>query len=61
MFMFNCILRRLEAESNDIIEDLASEIGVASQYAFGFDTYGEQWNGLHINQTLVALAIYSHG
>jgi len=61
MFIFNCILRRLEAESNDLIEDLAGEIGVASQHAFGFDTYGEQWNGLHINQTLVALAIYSHG
>jgi hypothetical protein len=23
----------------------------------GFDTYGEQLNGLHINQTLVAVAI----
>jgi len=23
----------------------------------GFDTYGEQLNGLHINQTLVALAL----
>ncbi len=60
MFMFNCILRRLEAESTDIIKDLACEIGTVSHHAFGFDTYGEQWNGLHINQTLVALAIYSH-
>ena len=60
MFVFNCILRRLEAESTDTIQQHASEIGAISKHAFGFDTYGEQWNGLHINQTLVALAIYEH-
>lgn len=60
MLIFNCILRRLEAESTDTIQQHASEIGAISNHAFGFDTYGEQWNGLHINQTLVALAIYDH-
>ena len=60
MFVFNCILRRLEAESTDTIQEHASEIGAISRHAFGFDTYGEQWNGLHINQTLVALALYDH-
>lgn len=60
MFVFNCILRRLEAESTDTIADHASEVGAISRHVFGFDTYGEQWNGLHINQTLVALAIYDH-
>lgn len=60
MFVFNCILRRLEAESIDIIQDLADKVGAVSSHTIGFDTYGEQWNGLHINQTLVALAIYDH-
>lgn len=60
MFVFNCILRRLEAESSDTIQQHAGEIGAISKHAFGFDTYGEQWNGLHINQTLVALAIYDN-
>jgi hypothetical protein len=58
MLMFNCTLRCVEAESTDIIKLLASEVGAISDHVFGFDTYGEQWNGLHINQTLVALAIY---
>jgi len=60
MFVFNCILHRLEAESSDTIQQHASEIDAISKHAFGFDSYGEQWNGLHINQTLVALAIYDH-
>jgi len=60
MFVFNCILRRLEAESTNIIQELASKFGKVSNHTFGFDTYGEQWNGLHINQTLVALALYEH-
>ncbi len=56
--MFNCTLRCVEAESDDIIQQHASAISAISDHTFGFDTYGEQWNGLHINQTLVALAIY---
>ncbi len=60
LFVFNCILRRLEAESSNIIQNLATEFGTISNHTFGFDTYGEQWNGLHINQTLVALALYDH-
>jgi len=60
MFVFNCTLRCLEAESTGIIHDLASEFGAISDHTFGFDTYGEQWNGLHINQTLVALALYDN-
>ncbi len=56
--MFNCTLRCVEAESRNIIQQHASTIGAISDHAFGFDTYGEQWNGVHINQTLVALAIY---
>lgn len=58
--MFNCTLRCIEAESTDIIQQQASEIGAISDHVIGFDTYGEQWNGLHINQTLVALALYDY-
>ncbi len=59
-FMFNCMLRCVEAESSNVIQQHASEIAAISSHVFGFDTYGEQWNGLHINQTLVALAIFEH-
>ena len=60
MLMFNCTLRCLEAESRQIIQHHARAAASVSDHVFGFDTYGEQWNGLHINQTLVALALYDH-
>jgi hypothetical protein len=51
---FDCILRRLEFEERG----LADEVGafLAAQRAIGFSTYGEQFNGMHMNQTLVAVA-----
>ncbi len=58
MLLFNCTLRCVEAESTGVIQQHACEIAAISNHTFGFDTYGEQWNGLHINQTLVALALY---
>jgi len=60
MLVCNCILRRLEAESHNSIQDLARVLQHSSKHVFGFDTYGEQWQGLHINQTMVALALYDH-
>jgi hypothetical protein len=54
MLTFDCILRRLEFEERG----LADEVGafLAEHRAIGFSTYGEQFNGMHMNQTLVAVA-----
>jgi len=51
---FDCILRRLDSESRQVrhtIEDLYDRYGVA-----GFHTYGEQFNAMHLNQTLTGIA-----
>jgi len=61
ILIFNCILRQLESKSTDCLQGMASEVGVMSKHVIGFDTYGEQWQGLHINQTMVALAMFNHG
>ncbi len=54
---FNCILRSLEAQEGDTHARLGTVYERLGAPMIGFDTYGEQLNGLHINQTLVALAI----
>ena len=50
---FNCILRFLEAQKKKINEQLFKTLNIAP--VIGFDTYGEQFNTLHINQTLTIL------
>jgi hypothetical protein len=54
MLTFDCVLRRLEYEEHA----LKSEVGeiMARNSAYGFSTFGEQFNGMHMNQTLVAVA-----
>lgn len=54
---FNCILRALEAERAGLHEAIGQLLEGYTESLVGFDTYGEQLNGMHINQTLVALAI----
>ncbi len=52
---FDCVLRRVEfavTQRTDEISALLAEFGV-----FGCSTYGEQFNGLHMNQTLTGIAI----
>jgi hypothetical protein len=51
----DCILRRLEMEKRG----LAGEIGqlMAANHVFGFSTYGEQFNSLHVNQTFTGVAL----
>lgn len=52
----DCILRRKEAEQNQMsgaLSKLYSEYNVV-----GFSTYGEQINTMHVNQTLTGVAIY---
>jgi hypothetical protein len=51
---FDCILRRLDAENRQIrrsLDDLYRRFGVV-----GFHTYGEQFNAMHLNQTLTGIA-----
>ena len=51
---FDCILRRLDAESRQVrhkVEEIYNRFGVA-----GFHTYGEQYNAMHLNQTLTGIA-----
>lgn len=57
LIAFNCILRALEASGGNHHEGIGELLQQAAATSIGFDTYGEQLNGLHINQTLVALAI----
>jgi len=57
LLFFNCTLRRLESDQTESSKQMADMMQAAADHAVGFDTYGEQWQGLHINQTLVGLAL----
>lgn len=51
----DCFLRRLEAE-------LTGEVEAVSEFlrhhkVIGFNTYGEQFDGMHINQTFTGVVI----
>ena len=51
---FDCILRRLDAENRQIrhqVDKLYRKYNVV-----GFHTYGEQFNAMHLNQTLTGIA-----
>ncbi len=51
---FDCVLRRLDAENRQIrhqMEDLYRRHRIV-----GFHTYGEQYNAMHLNQTLTGIA-----
>lgn len=51
----DCILRRLELEAKNSSSQMAD---VLSKYNFfGFSTYGEQYKGVHVNQTLTGVMI----
>ena len=47
----------MESDRTDSHEDICQVMNRRSRHVIGFDTYGEQLDGLHINQTLVALAL----
>lgn len=53
---FNCILRALEASKIECHGKLETIVKELTSNMIGFDTYGEQLNGMHINQTLVGIA-----
>lgn len=51
---FDCVLRRLDAENHQtrrLVEGLYRDYHV-----IGFHTYGEQYNAMHLNQTLTGIA-----
>jgi len=50
-----CILRRLEIKQSHL-EDRVGEV-LRRNNTTGFSTYGEQFRGVHVNQTLVGIAI----
>lgn len=51
---FDCVLRRIEFESQDIDGEAGTILAEAG--TVGFSTYGEQYDALHMNQTLVGVA-----
>jgi hypothetical protein len=52
----DCILRRLEVEQIQGLRDM-SRIYAANN-VIGFNTYGEQFGSVHVNQTFTGVAIY---
>ncbi|WP_432467699.1 nitric oxide-sensing protein NosP [Agarivorans sp. Z349TD_8] len=53
----DCILRRLEAVEKGINLLIAEQLD--AHHAIGFNSYGEQYYGVHMNQTLTGIAIGS--
>lgn len=51
----DCFLRRLEIEGDGASEQVS--VFLKRQQVIGFNTYGEQFNGMHINQTFTGVAI----
>jgi len=51
----DCILRKLEISQNSLT-DRTGEILLRNN-TIGFNTYGEQFHGVHVNQTFVGIAI----
>ena len=53
---FDCIFRRIDAESRQKGAEVSRIL--AQNRVIGFSTYGEQFGGLHVNQTLTGVAFY---
>jgi len=51
----DCILRNLELDQRGIRDEVSSLM--ADNNVIGFSTYGEQFNAMHVNQTLTGVAI----
>ena len=52
---FECVLRRLESENHQVKHRMCE---LYRKYNLvGFHTYGEQYNSMHLNQTLTGVAI----
>lgn len=53
---FDCILRKIEIVSSGKKEAISKML--AQNNVIGFSTYGEQHNGMHVNQTFVGVAFF---
>ncbi len=53
----DCMLRRMEAQEKQLSGQL-SEI-LRHNRVTGFSTYGEQFNAMHVNQTITGVALYA--
>jgi hypothetical protein len=51
----DCILRRLEVQEKGLLHDVRNAL--KTEKILGFSTYGEQFNAIHVNQTLTGIAI----
>jgi hypothetical protein len=52
---FDCILRKLEILEKDLLKDVGNLLNKLN--FVGFSTYGEQYDSVHVNQTLTGVAI----
>ena len=52
----DCILRRMEAQEKQMFNAVSQVL--CNHRVTGFSTYGEQWNSMHVNQTMTGVAIY---
>jgi hypothetical protein len=52
----DCILRRLEVEQTQRSRQMSRVL--AEHHVVGFNTYGEQFHSVHVNQTFTGVAIY---
>jgi hypothetical protein len=51
----DCILRKLEISEKGLIDQVSHVF--ERNNGIGFNTYGEQYRGIHVNQTLTGIAI----
>ncbi|NMT62324.1 nitric oxide-sensing protein NosP [Marinobacter orientalis] len=51
----DCFLRRLEAELTGVVDEVSEFL--RHHKVIGFNTYGEQFDGMHINQTFTGVVI----
>jgi len=56
VLLFNCILRYKLFKKENLCSDIAQEYAKCGSIS-GFNTYGEQFNKLHVNQTLTLIAL----
>lgn len=52
---FDCILRRIDAERHQKTHELSDLF--RSHHVVGFNTYGEQFRSMHLNETFTGIAI----
>jgi len=55
MIGYDCICRRLEVEHSGIQEQVSALL--RANRVIGFNTYGEQFDGMHLNQTFTGVAL----